>query len=233
MSTRATIYVHKIWAKTPTSWVIVKLYQHTDWYIEWLWVNLIRWFQNYRWVWTLDSCIKKSNYCHQNKFEITHGYHWDTEYSYHIYTNRNWNKLKITVQSWFWDRNILNQEETELMRVEKSKDKYGCDTWSIWWLSKLSKYIWEDELYNIKERIEWRYQERFYSDLMFYKRFWIHKVDDFREKVKEEIEAFNQLRANENIKTEDKYKLEDDILLRIKNRIKDQLEIEKHIYFSF
>ena len=233
MSTRATIYVHKFWAKTPTSWVIVKLYQHTDWYIEWLWVNLIRWFEKYRWMRTLDSCIKKANYCHQNKFEITHWYHWDTEYSYHIYTNKNWDKLKITVQSWYWDRNILEQKETELMRVEKSIDKYGCDTWSIWWLSKLSKYIWEDELYNIKERIEWRYQERFYSDLMFYERFWIHKVDEFREKVKEEIEAFNQLWANENIKTEDKYRLEDDILLKIKNRIKDQLEIEKHIYFSF
>ena len=230
MSTRATIYVH-LRTENPKSKPIFKFYQHTDWYVEGLWVNLVRWFMSYSSDLDLDHCLKKANYMHQNKFEFTIRNHWDTEYVYHIYVNKGRkNRLRITYQGWnyFGDEEIINKEkEHDLMLIEYDNKKKELTKWHD---SKLEKQMWEDCLYNIKEFIT---RPNFYTDYVFFKRYGIHDIDHFRRIIEDDVKAYNDLRAREDIESNQKMEMEDVILKNIYDKFADQFGYERWQYFYY
>lgn len=222
MSTRATIYVHWPRCTKPTSKYMVKLYQHCDWYEDWLGIALIRWFQDMKNYWQFDYCLKKSNWYHQNRFELTNGNHGDTEYMYHIYINRNW--VKITYQTGdYSDEYLIELPEHLILSKEFN--------WKKFIEASLEEKIEWRELYHIKQYLEWQEVDKYYSEYLFSRRYEIYNFDSFNNLISEDKKAFKDLWEREDIEANQKYEIEDVILKNIKNTIIEEKRLEEHQYF--
>lgn len=159
MSTRACIIIHKPGVYTPKGAQLVKIYNHYDGYPEWLGVNLIRGFRNYSRERDIKYCIRKADYLHQNKFEITPYIHGDTEFLYHVYFGKRSGEMKITVQGInsirSGDEDLIKEPETEIFKrfINKGCMKYP-EWYGEWIYEKLVDEIKDRERYNVSQLME-------------------------------------------------------------------------------
>lgn len=158
MSTRACIIIHKPGVYTPKGAQLVKLYNHCDGYLEGLGINLIRGFRDYKRLGIKES-IRKADYFHQNRFEITPYTHGDTEFLYHVYLGKDNAEVRITVQGvdsrYCGDEYLIKEKEIEIYKkfINKGCMKYpeGYGEWIDEWLVGKIK---ERERYNVYQLMD-------------------------------------------------------------------------------